>query len=389
MSRPMILWALLGVLACGGVALAGDAADRHLERAREVAASDDPSRAGIGFGKAAAAAQQAGELDSEAVIAAELVAFLRSRPDPGPEPAPTDRIAATLDVLGELDHGRLGAYVSSQRLCLDVLRHAVYSGDTSRLPIVATYLAEQGRGSSSGKAIRLLGKVTMEVAKEPTATEQLASGLSEAREHGWHELTALFGLELTARYVAAEDAEKATAALAHTITAFEGERKGSQAHIDFWNVALKRLKGAPADVLKPLLDLGNQRSDYAPGAGAGGAGADAGPAAETPIGEKWSALRRKPFVSVRRTTAGLVISVASQKKPVQTAPLTEREVKPSHDGVTLWLCGSSVALLRLELVENRDGLPAASGAKQALVPYYALADGEEWRISKSGAVTIK
>lgn len=389
MSRWTMLWALLAVLACSGAALAGDAAERHLERAREMVASEDPSGAGVAFGKAIAAAQQAGELQTEAAIATELFAYLHSRPDPKHEPASTDRIAATLDVLGELDRGHLGAYVASHRLCLDVLRHAVHTGDSSRLPTAAKSLAEQAGLSRSGKAIRLLAAVAKEMAKDPAATGALTRGVAESRAQGWHELTALFGLELTARHLAAESDEDATEALTAAVSAFDGERKGTQAHIDFWNVALKRLKGASSDVLQPLLDLGNERSDYAPGAGAGAAGADAGPAEETSLGKRWAAIRRKPFVTVTRTEAGLVVKAAWQRRPVRTVPPNERVGISSDDGIVLWHCGASVALLRIELVRSRDGLPSATAAKQPLVAYYALADGEQWRVSKSGAVSIE
>ena len=94
-------------------------------------------------------------------------------------------------------------------------------------------------------------------------------------------------------------------------------------------------------------------------------------------------------MSVARSDAGLVVKVASQKKPVRTVPVNERVSRSADDGVVLWCCGSSVALPRVELVRNRDGLPALTEAKQPFVAYYALADGEEWRVSKSGSVTIE
>ncbi len=402
MSRVMMSMAASVVLLCVGVALARDTPAELLSAAQAAAKKGDVLEAAAGFGKAAAAAQSHGDLQSEADVADGLAEFLnrfpplRTRRAAPPTTAGAtsdetkdapDQLAAVLAIMEQLDHGHLGAYVSTQALARFVVESAVRTGEPRGLRAAADALEKQAKIRKSGRGVRTLAVIAATMLEGPEAAP-LEESFEVCRKAGWGHLAFVVAVETAARHVVKGEADAARQILDSAVKGVVSSAQNEAAlrqRVRF--LADARLRDAPEDVrgvLEPLRAGGS----VGLAGGAGGAGASGGRSLSA-VGNAWPKLTKsKPFVTVKRSGDTAIVRQSFQKKFSEEVELDFGEHVQNSGGVALWFCGRDVSLCMVD-ESGRNGMPGGSSSKSSWRAWYLLADGETWGVSKSGAVTIK
>jgi hypothetical protein len=301
---------------------------------------------------------------------------------------------AILNLIEVLPADRGQAFVSAHALAGHLLLMATRNQDRRFVEKAAKVLSRYARGRHHGRCAEAMdryakGLVALHAGDDAKAAKELTAALAVMAEEGWTDLAIHAGTECAATWLRMGEAGRATKAMSDVAGTFEGKKIASL--VNTWRKLIAaRLADAPPEVVAPL-EKANEpfRSGQSVGAagGAGGRGGHAGMISK--IGEALPRLpAKKPMLTVARTEEGFVwrqLYDRSFERTVKPKPLLHHT---EEGGVTLSFFDQAVALCMVD-PEGRRGQPGEGSEPHSLRPFYHLARGETFGVTKQGVVTIK
>ncbi len=374
-------------------------ADRYIKEAEEKARADDFLGAAAIYAKSFERAQDNDDLETEARLGRSLrasFARLWKREAP-PDGAGRGGLRETLFTLMKpLDAERGGAWLSAHLLAGQLLMRATWAGDFRYVAEAAKVLEARAGAKNPGLGAGTMlsyarGMLALEAKRDAEAGDSLSLAVETMVREGWSDLACFAGTELAALHVRTGKEGAASEVMARIASLCPAE--GDPQLTEIWERVVKaRLGGAPAAVRRPCeAALEAQRKAGSTGVPPGeeGEGATGGATATSLLGRRLPGLsKRKPIMQAVRSPAGFGLKTEFDDRFKFTQPYLPGVRHRGNQGISLSFFGAAVALAKFDLTGKEDD-PRSYPLPSPFEAFYHLANGEEWRITKGGAVTVE
>ena len=298
-------------------------------------------------------------------------------------------------LMNELAPKRNGAFASAHFCAEQLLLQKSQGGAEHDIKRAAKVLQTHAGNRSAGKCAKAMadyarGMVAIADGKDQEAAAALKKALAVMVAEDWPVLAMHAGTELAALHVRNEQGREAAQAM-KSVARTLGPKDDTSLSYVWRRLVQARLKDAPEEVLAPyeqaMKPHTGPRSVSAKG-GAGGAGGHGGGPRKSPVGEALDEFgRSKPLFTVKRDNKGFQLRAGFDRRFKETQPYKDGVKHRNYGGVTVSFWGYGVALNMVDPT-GRQGQPGEASQPRPGEPFYFLAKGETWSISKGG-VSIK
>ena len=300
-------------------------------------------------------------------------------------------------LLAGLDAKRNAAFLSRGLWSHHCLLDATRTGDRTNVDeacAAAIAYAKVSKAGAYAKAMGTYAQGLLHAAKQEygKACPFLQKTVDVMCKERWAMPAVLAATEAAAAYAAAGQVELAKKVLATGGKALDAS--GDRAVAQMWRAAVTNtLAGADEEVLKAANSAVGKHMQRGGSAGAaggrGGKGGRGGGGDESKVGAAWKKLsKKKPFVTVKRTSAGFEIRQSFDKRFEATQSIAHGVKHHDDGGITLSFFDGGVRLHMVDLKGLR-GQPGESSEPRAFELFFPLAVGETWGVTKSGDIVIK